>query len=319
MSAQTPLTRINLTGSLQDLLSELCIAYDIGNLNSFSVIETGYEDCNIILKTDKGKFLAKVFAKTRDDADISRYVDVIYNAVAVGVRHPRILKDTEGSTLFTGHGVKLVVLEFVEGKTFYELGRMPSDEELRAIIVEAAKINSMQYNPPYIFDSWAVPHILKMYEKVRQYLSPPDLTLADKALEQFKQIPLDELPKAFVHGDLIQTNVLKGDDGNIYVLDFSVANTYPRIQELAVMASSLLSGTSLQGKCEKLIEQYDKINPLTDAEKQHLYAYALAGTAMELLGGHQEKYINGVDTAETDHWIEVGRQGLKDALQEKIC
>lgn len=319
MKNSSPLSRISLTSALDTLIGEICKTYDLGNLQNHTVIKEGYEDCNILLKTDKGKFFAKLFAKTREDFEVTRYVDVIFKAVAAGVRHPKILATSQGDNLFDGHGVKLVVLEFVEGKTFYELGRSPSDEELGAIVAEAAKINSMGYSPPYIFDSWAVPNILKMYEKVRQYLSAEDLTLVNEVLKQFKQIPLDTLPKAFVHGDLIQTNVLKGDDGNIYVLDFSVANTYPRIQELAVMASSLISGMSLQQKCQKLTKEYDKINPLTDAEKQHLYAYALAGTAMELLGGHQEKYINDVDTAETDHWIEVGRQGLKDALLEKQC
>jgi Ser/Thr protein kinase RdoA (MazF antagonist) len=239
-------------------------------------------------------------------------VEIIHKAVVAGVRHPRILQTTSGDNLFEGCGVQLVVLEFIEGKTFYDLGGPLSDAELEMVVAEAAKINQIDYSPPYLFDSWAIPNVEKMYDKVRGLLSPGDLSLADEALARFKNIPLDKLPKAFVHGDLIQTNVLKGDDGNIYVLDFSVANIYPRIQELAVMASSLLTEMSLQQKLQKLTEMYSRHNPLTDIEREHLYNYALAGSAMELLGGHQEKYINHVDNQETEYWINTGRNGLKE-------
>lgn len=309
----SPLERISLEGSLELFLHRVCRVYGLSHLQTHTVITAGYEDCNIILQTTQGKFLAKIFAKTREDFEVTRYVEIIRRAVAAGVRHPRILEMVEGGNLFEGHGVKLVVLEFVEGKTFYELGRPLTDDELEAVVAEAAKINQIDYSPPYLFDSWAIPNVEKMYEKVREFLSPDDLALADAALARFRGIPLDKLPRAFVHGDLIQTNVLKGDDGNVYVLDFSVANTYPRIQELAMIASSLLTGMSLRQKCQKLIEMYSKHNPLTNTELEHLHDYALAASAMELLGGHQEKYINGIDNEETGHWISTGREGLKEA------
>mgnify|MGYP001584385865 FL=1 len=42
---------------------------------------------------------------------------------------------------------------------------------------------------------------------------------------------------------------------------------------------------------------------------------------MEFLGAHQEKYINGYDTEETDFWMNLGRNGLKKefATKEKIA
>ncbi len=50
----------------------------------------------------------------------------------------------------------------------------------------------------------------------------------------------------------VEGNTIKGDDGKIYIIDFSVANWYPRIQELAVMAANLLhekNGLSLNSNC----------------------------------------------------------------------
>ena len=56
------------------------------------------------------------------------------------------------------------------------------------------------------------------------------------------------------------------------------------------------------------------MNPLTAGERRHLYTYALAGVVMEFMGSHQEKYINGNDTEETQYWLNLGRQGLRKEL-----
>ena len=39
-----------------------------------------------------------------------------------------------------------------------------------------------------------------------------------------------------------------------------------------------------------------------------------AGVAMEFMGSHQERYINGNDTAETEYWLTLGRNGLRKEL-----
>jgi len=131
----------------------------------------------------------------------------------------------------------------------------------------------------------------------------------------YAKIPVDTLPYCFVHGDFTKTNVLKGADGNIYILDFSVANWYPRIQELAIIVANLLhddgSSLSLCDRAEHVLEMYDKLNPLISEEKQHFYAYVLAGVAMEFMGGYQEKFIKGNITEETEYWLKLGRNGLR--------
>jgi len=74
---------------------------------------------------------------------------------------------------------------------------------------------------------------------------------------------------------------------------------------------------SLRDKVKLVLDKYDKLNPLTEDEKQHLYAYALAGVAMEFMGAHQEKFIKGNDTEETEYWLNLGRNGLKKEFAAK--
>ena len=81
---------------------------------------------------------------------------------------------------------------------------------------------------------------LKEYGKIKRYLSKEDIGLIEPLVVRFSQVDIKILPSCFVHGDIIDTNVIRSSEGKLYVLDFSVANIYPRIQELAVMLCDIL-------------------------------------------------------------------------------
>lgn len=314
---QTPADRLNYTGDLTPVVERVCEAYGIGQLTASSIVEVGYEDCNVIIETDQAKFVAKMFSKIRTPDDITRYASTMEKVVEAGVHHPELLKTDTGQATFSDSGITLVLMRFVEGKSFLELDRAPDDEERKAVLEQAAKVNGIDYGPPYLFDSWAIPNIHTMFEKVKQYIETEDLALVEQVIAAYDAIPVDDLPHSFVHGDFTKANVIKGDDGKIYILDFSVANRYPRIQELAVIVANLLHDNSeltLEQKCQQVADEYSEFNPLTGEERKHLPAYALAGVAMEFMGAHQEKFINGNDTDETDYWLSLGRAGLRKAL-----
>jgi Ser/Thr protein kinase RdoA (MazF antagonist) len=312
-----PAGRLDYSGDLAPVIEDICTAYDIGSPNDFSVISVGYEDCNVIIDTGQGRFMAKMFAKTRKPEEIERYANILHKIKEAGVHHPELVKAPIGGMIYRTGSISLALMRFVEGKTFYDLGRAPTDEECRAVIEQAAKINNIGYKPPYLFDPWAIPNIGAMLDKARKFIEPGDLRFVEEVMRRYKAIPVSELPHAFVHGDIIKTNTIKGDDGKLYVIDFSVANWYPRIQELAVIAANLMyedNGPSLAERCEQVADEYDQLNPLMAEEHRHLHAYALAGVAMEFMGAHQEKHLNGNDGEENDYWLNLGREGLRREL-----
>lgn len=321
VNKKTPADRLEYSGDLRPILERVCIAYNVGKLTDFSIIEIGYEDCNTIIETSQGKYLAKIFAKTRTPETITRYSTIMEKVVEVGVHHPPLLKTHGQQNVYTDNevdGLTLVLLKFIEGKTFFDLDRTPNEQELHAILEQAALINKVDCQPSSLFDSWAIPNIASMLERTKEYIQPADLKLVQQVIEKYNTIPVNKLPHCFVHGDLTKANVLKTDDGKIYILDFSVANWYPRIQELAVISANLLHDTSpsnsLLSRTEHVAKEYSKFNPLTPEEHLHLYNYTLAAVAMEFMGSHQEKYINGNDTEETNYWFNLGREGLIKAL-----
>lgn len=318
---KTPVDRLAYTGDLQPVVERLSAAYSVGSPKDFSVIGIGYEDCNVIVETQNGKFVAKIFQKDRKPEDILRYTTIMEKAIEAGVNHPPLLETRSGKTIYKDDqttGLNLVLMKFIEGKTFFDIDRTPTDEERNAVLEEAVKINAIDHHPAYIIDSWAIPNIRAMYDRVKKFIKPEDLRPVEQVMAQYQEVPVAKLPHCFVHGDFTKTNVIKGDDGRVYILDFSVANWYPRIQELAVIAANLLydekSDSSLRTRTEIVSYEYSRLSMLSPEERKYLYPYSLAGVAMEFMGSHQEKYINGNDTQETEYWLNLGREGLRKAL-----
>jgi Ser/Thr protein kinase RdoA (MazF antagonist) len=310
-----PQTRLAYDGPLDTVVNAFCEAYELGPPDSFSVIALGYEDCNVQVETERGRFLAKMFSIARTPENRERYVTTMRKVLAAGVSHPALHTNSDGNVVFSTHGISMVAMDYIDGQSFWANDRIPNDAELNEVLKQASIINAMPYHPTYCFDSWAVPHIRQLYDDVKAFVAPEDLRLAEIAIAQYQEIPVDELPHSFVHGDFTKANVMTDNSGRVYILDFAVSNRYPRIQELAVIAANLLhsntSPTSLPDRCQRVATGYQVFTPLTDFELSSLYAYSLAAVTAEFLGAHREHHINGITTKETEGWMRLGRDGLR--------
>lgn len=317
------LARLPYEGDLKTLIIEILNAYGFNEVGDYKIVTSGFEDCNFIVETEKGKVFVKCYAKMRAAEQITRNILILETIDKNSINHPKLYRTAGNKLLFSKDNVHAVVMDFIDGQSFYELGRTPSDAELKLVIAEAVKINNLDIKPPFIYDSIAITNFLDMYHRVASYMSKNDLSLVESVTQVFEQLKLNELPKAFVHDDLISTNLILDRNNKVWVLDFSVANIYPRAQELAVIASSLLysksgNSISLKERTDKVARYYeDAGGELRTDEHRALYPMALAAQAMELMGGYQYIFINRDNTKEAKHWQEIGRKGLKAELGVK--
>ncbi len=316
-SELSPLSRINPNVNIDEYINSACTYFRVGKLNSFFVISTGYEDCNLVVNTESGKYVIKIFAHDRESSEINRYVETIEYVIKGGIKHPRLLESNDGRFVFGEHSVSnaaSVMMEFFEGKNFKELGTVPSEKEFSEIIRQSWLIHNLNYHPEFLFDSWAIPNIDKLYEEVKNNINGHDLEMVQWAIAELNKINTASLKYCFVHGDLIKTNILTGND-QICIVDFSVANWYPRIQELSILAANLLfdvnNATTLKERLSRVMNEYSKYDLLTKEELISLYPYSVAAITMEFLGAYREKFIKGNDDDETNYWLELGRNSLK--------
>ncbi len=213
------------------------------------------------------------------------------------------------STLYLEHGDDSKAISVI---TKY-LKQKPTDEEKDFLVKQAALINSTRIKPKFVYDGWAVVNFLKEYKKIKQHLTDEDISLIEPLAKEFSSIEIEALPHCFVHGDVIDTNVIRSSKGKVYILDFSVSNVYPRIQELAVMLCDILFDSNKQRFQEiydRALEIYQERIRLEKIELNTLPLYVQAAHAMHIVGAAKSAVEDG-DSEENDHWIRAGKEGLK--------
>lgn len=309
------LDRLNHHGDVLPILERACVAFGLGKLQSHELIEVGFEDYNVKLDTDKNTVVLKIFSKYRDETEIQRNVSILGALDNSDINHPKLHKKINGDIFYKDEtGLGMVAMDYIDGTTFYSERSLPSKAQLDLIAREAVKINKLDIKPEFIFDKWAIPNIHWMYDKVKQYVSADMVFALEKAVRRYDAINTAKLTKCFVHGDIIKSNVIMSADGKPYIIDFSVANVYPRVQEVAVMAANLMADetTELSARVENCLRACMNAGGELDSYEQSVaYDYALAGVAMEYMGSIYERVYNDEDGEEVDYWKLLAENTLK--------
>jgi Ser/Thr protein kinase RdoA (MazF antagonist) len=300
---------------LPELVAHVAAEYRLGGVVDWSVLATGYEDCNIDLRTRQARVVVKVFAAGRPAGIAGRTAGVIEAVREAGVRHPQLHADAAGEDVHSYDGHQLLVMDFAPGRTFYDLGRPPDQAELARLVEQAVCIHACQARPPRVFDSWAIANLVPLAGQVGDLLDMCQRRLVGDAISAMAAAGFWSLPVTLIHADLTAGNVVLGPGGELTVLDFALANRWPRLQELAVIAASLMHGSPcpLPARLEAVARLYSAIgpDPLTPGEQAALPAFGRAAAAMELLGGLNQ-WRQGNRGPETDSLIDLGTTGLRD-------
>ena len=130
---------------------------------------------------------------------------------------------------------------------------------------------------------------------------------------------MKRLPHAFTHGDIISTNVMKDNNGKLWIIDFAVSNYLPRIVDLAVSSCNLcLNPDSIKetrSKTKMILKEYEKYNKLTDYEKEVFPIFFDIANAMGIL---QISYLisQGEASEEDKFWYDESEKGLEFSDKE---
>jgi len=206
-------------------------------------------------------------------------------------------------------------MDFIEGKDFFTSNALITKEDTLSLAYQTSLINSVKIKPAKIYDSWAITNFLLEFESKGKYLNNEDFALIQPLVKEFKNLKIKTLPHCFVHGDLIRTNVIKDKNNQIWIVDFSVSNYYPRIQELAVLACDILFDKDNKEKSEQdfkaVLKEYQKKIKLTPLELKSLPAYIKIAHAMHVLSATYEKNVKNNNSKENEYFLNIGRAGLK--------
>lgn len=301
-----------------NILSDLvCKEYKLGALIDTYVIEVGYEDFNSIITTTTGKYLMKVFRNSRTDKEVVECINRSYTASQNNVKTPKIYKNSKGEIVsiikHEKSKFRVSVIQYIDGENFFFLKRQPTFDELMKIVDIGSNMNKIEYKPNFIYDTWAITSFCKEFENKKNYLDKKYLDIVEPIYKKFKNFDYDKLPKAFVHGDMMSTNLMLDKKGEIWVIDFSVSNYTARINEIAVICDDVALLVNDKKESERRVKAAfdrwcEKVNA-TDFEKESFQLiYDVANAINVLLPIYEIK--TGNDTEETQMHLEAGLFGL---------
>jgi len=310
--------RMGFNGDLKEISKIICRDFNLGDFLGCKIILIGYEDFNFSLKTANGKFFVKIFSNERTLDDCKRNVEVVVRALENGVSVPRLYTSDQGHLHLLeidGEMLRICVMEFIVGKDFFTSEALITKEDIISLAHQASLINSINIKPPKIYDTWAITNFPLEFKKKSQYLEKEDLELIEPLLEKFENLNIEKLPYCFVHGDIIRTNVIKDRNNKIWIVDFSVSNYYPRIQEIAVLTCDILFNKDNKKESEQnlkeALEEYQKTIKLSPREIESLPTYIKLAHAMHVLCATYEKKVNNNDTEENEYFLKIGKSGLR--------
>ncbi len=308
--------RIGLNTDLKNISLEICKRYDLGDFISNELIEIGYEDYNYYLTTSRGKYCVKIFSKARTSEDVNNYLERIRAVANSNINAPKPLLingDINLSLEYQQNNYEICVFEYIDGKNFFQLQENPSIDTIKELAKQTSMINNLDIEPNFIYDSWAIINFEEEYNKKREYVSSEYKEQFDRLLEELRKIDFDRLPKAFVHGDIISTNVMVDKDSKIWIIDFAVSNYLLRIIDLAVISCNMcLDKDSKERTYENislLLSEYNKYNKLSEYELETFGTFYKVANAMHIL---QTQYIikTDGDSEENQYWLNEGIIGM---------
>ena len=316
--------RINLNTDLENISKQICNYYNLGDFISNELITIGYEDYNYYLITSSGKYCVKIFNKNRTFEEIKLYLDKIRVVASSEISSPKPLTVNGDIYLefdYENNHYCLCVFEYINGKNYFEMKEKPKSSILKELAKQTALINNLDIKPVFLYDSWAIINFEKEYLLKRQYLPEKYKNEFDELLIQFKNIDFEKLPKAFVHGDIISTNVMLDVNSKIWILDFAVANYLPRIIDLAVASCSMcLDEHSKDHTYENIklfLSEYDKYNKLTEYELKVFSIFFKLANAMHILQTHFIIQTEG-NSEENQYWLNEGVVGYSFSDDERL-
>jgi len=269
---QNLLNRTTLSISFKKLLNKIENQYpSIKEITDFEPILQGYEDANILLFTNKGKYVLKIFLKERSLANIKDYAKVIRSLMKIKVPTIPIIKGSLGYLSFSQtRKVKTyyIITKFIEGYNFQE--SPPNLHDMVVVARHIAKLNTFTFKIQECYDSWGNKNFLKEFTDNKDKINSNQLKLIQPIFKAFKQIDFDKLSESVIHGDMQKKHVIKSEAGNYHLIDFGCMSYAPKVIEISTfLAWFCLDKKTWKQKSaiiKKVINEYAKIHSLSDYE-----------------------------------------------------
>lgn len=303
--------RIGKEINLENLSKEICRVYKLGDYKEYKLILVGIDDLSYFLDTTNGKYIVKIINHEKTNEEINEFIQKNSVITRNNVRAPKLISYDE-NYLFTydmdGLHINLVVMEYIDGSDLYSINKQITKQDIEKLIdilIPLHKIEDKIENKEY--DEYCFMKIKEDYQKTKNVLPRYIREQVGKIIKDFEKIELEKLPKCFIHGDLISSNIMKDKNKNLWLIDFYQSGIGLRILDIVKVLNSVIDNYKYENDTEELeqyfLKEYNKKMPLTTYELEVLPILrkidVCVGMMMETFDA-----IEGRDNDENQYWLE---------------
>ena len=285
--------------------------YAINNISSFNVLSGGSENTNYLINAENGKYVLTICEqKTEEKArELALLLEHLENH---RFQTSKIIRNTNNEPLTLWNGRPIMIKEFIEGKILKslphhlmelagrELGKLHKIEapEFLPNQVNYGKeqfVNVEKYAANSLFDIWL--------KEILEYVSPYFAS---------------NLPKAFIHGDVFNDNVIiSKDEGSVVIMDFEESAYYYRIFDIGMMIIGICGeGETVNlENARYILKGYQQEINLLDIELNALQAFTVYAGAAMTFWRHINFNYTKPDPELSNHYL--GLKVLTDYVKEQ--
>jgi len=266
-------------------LAALLARYDLGRPLGCDGIAEGVENSNYALTTERGRFILTIFEKRVAEVDLPFFMAVMARLAEHGVPAPQPVATRDGDFLSRAHGKPAAIVSFLDGAW----PRAPTLAQCVAIGETLARMHvalegfALERANALSVDGWEA--LLAPRLPQAEALRPGLAALIERDMAAVRAAWPADLPRGPIHADLFPDNALFVGERLTGVIDFYFACTDFLAYDLAVCLNAWCFAHERDYDITRgraLIAAYERIRPLTDAERDALPTLA-RGAALRFL------------------------------------
>ncbi len=243
---QELLSRVDIAQPLDEVLQDIARQYELGRIERSQLITQGYDDLNVLLECERGRYVAKIFNKSKGSAVIEDYVRVQMTLARHRLPVPRI-HTLNGAGLFRAAGrhqeTLICVIEFFAGENF--ITNPPQRDDMLAVTRFLAALHQLPFDITPSYDSWGTLNLPREFARKQALVSDETRRLVAPLADAIASIKFGRVHKRIIHGDMQRKHVLKDGHGQYCILDFGCMDvSYPIVDLGIYLALFCLEGSS---------------------------------------------------------------------------
>jgi len=312
-----PIHRIDTALPIDDVVKKAAIAFGLGDILTYSVIPTGYQEYNIDLTASSGKFIIKIFSH---DKPRSRITDVIWGytrLASLGVPLPTLKTIHDNGYIMEIPAVRqaasfLCVFEYFTGKPMTQIAA--TDADLATLTRALITIHKTKKTIGRYYDTLGIANLEAEYEQKGDALFPDETALIKPVISKLHKIPVASFHQSIIHGSMEKENVLKNTGGSVCILDLGCMDYNASVFDIATYIanfSAYLPESKRINVTNVILTEYQKSLPLTPAELAALPALIRAQYAAYIVGMTHHMRKDHDMSKQTQTWLDRGWDGLR--------